>query len=363
MIPSKSSLIEYLWRELRLGRTAVRYLLEQNSPWENLFSLACKNPDAILRVLPEKFLTHRPKIPKRLGETPPPFPFLTQADVEFPLSLRELEDPPLVIYYSGNIHLIRSQQPKIAVVGTRQASEYALEITSHLVSQMLPYQATILSGLALGVDGAAHREALAQGLSSWAVMGTPLDRAYPRHHQDLFYRLKKEGLILSELYPGAPQGKFRFPERNRILAALCQALVVVEAPESSGALITAMESLNLGREVFVVPGPLLPEFNGGGHRLIQEGARLLRSAHEIFQVLKIPMVPEGGLQTEANQVDEKMGGLKLKIMHILSSGPRHIDKIIHISQKPAPQVSAALTELTLMGRVRECRGKVFKKII
>jgi DNA processing protein len=360
MVPSKSSLIEYLWRELRLGRMAIRLLLEQNSQWEHLFSLACGNPEAILKGLPKKFLIHSPKFPKALGENPPPFPFLTQADIDFPLPLRESEDPPWVLYYSGDVKLIRSGQPKIAVVGTRRASEYALEITSNLVSQMVPYQAAILSGLALGVDGAAHRQALAQGLSSWAVMGTPLDRAYPRHHQDLFDRLQSEGLILSELFPGAPQGKFRFPERNRILAALCHALVVVEAPESSGALITASEALNLGREVFVVPGPLHPEFNAGGHRLIQEGARLLRDGKEIFEVLRVALpsphtpLPEGEGQVE--------GALQKKILNILSSGPRHIDKIIHISQKPAPQVSAALTELTLMGQVRERWGKVYKKI-
>ncbi|MDX1387093.1 MAG: DNA-processing protein DprA, partial [bacterium] len=171
----------------------------------------------------------------------------------------------------------------------------------------------------------------------------------------------KDGLVLSELYPDAPGGKFRFPERNRILAALCQGLVVIEAPEPSGALITAGEALKLGREVFVVPGPLNPEFNGGGHRLIQEGAHLLREGREIFEVLKISMpappapLPQGGEAKGEREIHQK-------ILHILSRGPRHIDKIIHISQKPAPQVSAALIELTLSGRVRERRGKVFKKV-
>lgn len=358
----KSPLIEYLWRRLRLNRRAVRFLLEQGPPWPQLWREARREPLQLYRHLPEAWR----KVPKGSlpvfgSSDPAPDPYLTWADREYPEGLRELADPPVVIYGAPKMPPFDLNRPRIAVVGTRRASDYAKDITVELVSQLRPFGAWVLSGMAWGIDGRAHRQALQSGLSTLGILGTPLLRPPVRSQVDLFLKLKRQGHLITELYPGAAVGSFRFPERNRIIAALAHAVVVVEAPAKSGALITAELALDLGREVFVVPGPLRPHGNEGGHRLIQDGARLLTHAREIFSVLGWEPIPAAKTTVSSPSREAPQGDALLgQILNLLARGPLHIDKIIHISQKPAPQVLAAMIRLTLEEWVQELSGGVYK---
>jgi DNA processing protein len=296
-------------------------------------------------------------------------------DSEYSAMLHDLYDPPWVLYARGDVSLLNYPGPRIAVVGTRRASHYARRITAQLVAGCKPYRPLILSGMAWGIDGVAHQSALDAGMATLAVLGAPLDAGYSPSRQKLFHHIEGSGLLLTELYPGATMASWRFPERNRLLAALAQAIVVVEAPIPSGALLTAQEGLELGREIFVVPGGLIPHCNAGGHRLIQEGAHLLTHPREIFQVLgyeaaePLPGQIAEGLCGRKNsevtpgpgrEMEKLVDDLDGQILKILQGGPLHVDKIIAISQRPAPAVLARLIEMSLGGSLSEAPGAYFE---
>jgi DNA processing protein len=202
-------------------------------------------------------------------------------------------------------------------------------------------------------------------MASLGVLGVPLHQSYSLSRQKLFERMGESGLLVTELYPNATMGPWRFPERNRLLAALAEAIVVVEAPIPSGALITAQEGLELGREIFVVPGPLQPHFNAGGHRLIQDGAHLLTHPREIGDVLGYALPGQVTSSSSAEKIstaphrsdrgEEELNSSPLdnQILQALQAGPLHVDKIVAFSQKPAPAVLARLIELCLSGNLVE----------
>lgn len=316
--------------------------------------------------LPEKFASRARRALKAFRKDSdggsPPFSFLSYLEDEFPQTLEQLFDPPCILYHQGLLSLLAHNGPKLAVVGTRRASWYALEICEKLVEDTAPFQPLILSGMAQGVDGVAHRTALKSGIPTVGVLGTSLDKVFPWEHRGLQREMGKKALLLTEVYPGAPMGPWRFPERNRILAALADAVLVVEAPLKSGALVTAKLALELGREIFVVPGPLNLRRNDGGHRLIQEGAHLLNQVEELFEILGYSFSTKEG---RAGSQDSKGRRIVFSeeeraILSILEEGPQHVDKIILISHLPAPVVSSILTMLCLQGRIVEGPGGVFK---
>lgn len=361
---NKSPFIEYLWRELRLSRRFIRYLLEKGPPWQELFRLCQVQPRKILSYLPQPHPRQIPSQPLRLCQSHPPGPFCTYWDAEYPTELRELADPPLVLYFNRPPPEAGLETaPRLAIVGTRRASEYAKELTQDLMEQMQAWRPWIFSGLAWGIDAVAHRQALQLGFPTVGILGTPLTDPPGLSRLELFHQMKEQAYLITELYPGGKQGAFRFPERNRLIAALAQAVLVIEAPGKSGALITAQHALDLGREVFVVPGPLKPNANAGGHALIQEGARLLTHAKEIFSVLGVPPLNERQTQNPCAPSRERtLDEVEESVLGLLSSGAQHIDKIIHISQKPAPQVLSALTRLALAERVLELAGGLYRKL-
>jgi len=195
---------------------------------------------------------------------------LTYIDNEYPDRLRELPDPPLVLFGRGSPLLLKA--PAIGVVGARKASQYGLRTARRFAGHLAGQGVAVVSGLALGIDGAAHRGALEARGPTIAVLGSGLDRIYPAAHRSLAGEIARHGLILSEYPPHTPPDRHRFPERNRIVAALSERLLVVEAGERSGSLITAGFSLDLGRDVFCVPGDLDRPGSRGTNRLIADGA-------------------------------------------------------------------------------------------
>ena len=210
---------------------------------------------------------------------------LFRKDKNYPSRLNELFDPPDPLYIRGNPHLLK--MPMIAIIGSRQASAYGLRNAALFASQLAQSGVLIISGLARGIDGAAHRAALKVPDLRFtaAVCGTGLDIVYPKEHLELATKISQQGLLISELDLGMGPKPFHFPRRNRIIAALSLGVVVIEAAENSGSLITARIAADLGREVFALPGPTHNPLYAGCHQLIQEGAKLVCKPAEVLEEL------------------------------------------------------------------------------
>ncbi len=201
----------------------------------------------------------------------------------WPTLWRQMPDPPGEIHASGNTSCLAA--PAVAIVGTRRATVRGTSFARALAAALANHGYTIVSGLALGVDAAAHHGALDVEGHSVAVMGTGLDITYPRAHAGLRRELEEKGCCLTEFPPGTPPRRFHFPLRNRLMAGLVRAVVVVEAPRRSGALVTAYAALDYNREVFAVPGPVDLQSSRGCHHLLREGAHLVESADDVLRVL------------------------------------------------------------------------------
>lgn len=204
--------------------------------------------------------------------------------------LGEIHSPPTSLFYRGDLTCL-AQAPCVAIVGTRRASPYGLHMAWKLAAELAVQGVTVVSGLALGIDGAAHRGALHAGGKTVAVLGSDVQNIYPREHAGLATRIvQASGAVLSEYSVGTRINAWHFPQRNRLVAGLCVGVVVVEAPVKSGALITAELALQQNRDVFAVPGPAHAESFGGNHLLIQQGAKLITSAADVLNEVSQTMV-------------------------------------------------------------------------
>ncbi len=210
---------------------------------------------------------------------------LFRKDKNYPPRLNDLFDPPNPLYISGNLALLK--MPMIAIIGSRQASAHGLRNATIFANQLAQAGALIISGLARGIDGAAHRATLSGSDAhlTAAVCGTGLDVVYPNEHLGLAAKIGQQGLLISELGLGTGPKPFYFPRRNRIIAALALGVVVIEAAENSGSLITARIAADLGREVFALPGPAHDPLYAGCHQLIQQGAKLVCRPKEVLEEL------------------------------------------------------------------------------
>jgi DNA processing protein len=208
---------------------------------------------------------------------------LTLADAEYPLRLKEIADPPLALHFRGDPAILAL--PSIALVGSRRASPYAINVARQLAKALAPSGLAIVSGLARGVDAASHEAALDAGGKTVAVLGTGIDVVYPRSNAKLYRRIEANGLLLTELAPASPPLSMHFPVRNRIISGLSLGTVVIEATSRSGSLITARTAAEQGREVYAVPGSIFSTGTEGTHRLIQYGAKLVHDAQDIVDEL------------------------------------------------------------------------------
>ena len=204
----------------------------------------------------------------------------------YPVRLNDLHDPPPCIYVSGDLSLLN--KPMIAIVGSRHASTQGLKNSHFFAKSLSRAGILVISGLARGVDGAAHQGSLDSGSKTLAVCGTGLDLTYPKEHSYLAKVIAQQGLMVSELAPGIGPKAHHFPKRNRIIAALALGVLVIEATENSGSLITARMAAELGREVFALPGPIDNPLYSGCHRLIQQGAKLIRNPKDVLEELIFP---------------------------------------------------------------------------
>ncbi len=276
------------------------------------------------------------------------FPVVSRGRRGYPPLLAELHDPPQCLYLRGGPPDLLALT-SVAIVGARSCSSYGSQVARELARELASAGVVVVSGLARGIDGEAHRGALAAGGLTVAVLGCGIDRDYPRAHADLARRVSESGLVVSEYEPGVEPSPWRFPARNRIVAGLAKATVVVEARRRSGALITADFALELGRDVFAVPGEITSGLSEGTNDLIRQGATPLLAAADVFEALGIepePPLPPPTLSTEADVV-----------WSVLESGALTLDEISRATGVGAAEVAVALTELELAVLVAQADGR------
>ncbi|HSO27174.1 MAG TPA: DNA-processing protein DprA [Anaerolineales bacterium] len=275
---------------------------------------------------------------------------LTWEDEAYPRRLAEIDNPPPVLYLRGE--LLPEDAWAAAIVGTRRMTAYGRQVTEELAGRLAAAGATVVSGLARGVDGVAHRAALDAGGRTLAVLGSGVDRIYPPEHRRLADELIQNGALISEYPPGAAPEAANFPPRNRIVAGLSKAVVVVEAGERSGALITATFAAEQGHEVFATPGGIYAPQSRGTNRLIQQGARPLLDPQDLLDELGLDEVPAYRAARQALPGD----AIQAQLYELLGKEPLHVDELRARAGLPIDQVSAALTMMELKGLVRPVGG-------
>lgn len=273
---------------------------------------------------------------------------------DYPSRLAQIDDAPPVIFRLGRP--IERGERMVALVGTRHATENGRRFTHQLAGDLTQAGLTVISGMAEGIDSAAHRGALDRGGRTVAVWGTPLDQVYPASNRELAERIKAQGAIYSEYLPGVEGSPSNFPERNRIISGMAEAVVVVEAGRKSGALITAQCALDQGRDVFAVPGSPLAENFVGTNELIKMGARLLTSADDILNEL-----PQLRGEMSARRINRlaDLTEMERKLVDLLAPGPQQIDVLCRLTGLAVNAIMEYLLALELKGVVQELPGKRF----
>ncbi len=282
-------------------------------------------------------------------------------DTFFPTNLLNIYDPPPVIYAAGELDN-RDAAAALAVVGARNASSYGLEIAGNFCYRLAKTGVTIVSGLARGIDTAAHRGALAAGGRTIAVMGCGIDITYPAENAGLRRKIEKSGAVIAEFPLGTPPDRVNFPKRNRLISGLSQAVLVVEASEKSGSLITARYALEQGREVYAIPGQINSQKSRGVNSLIKEGAKLVDKPEDILTDLN----PSGKIpspRVNSLHFTTPLNAKENKVFSCLGSKPVCIDQLIDKSLMSVSDISAVLLQLELMGVVKRHPGNFFTKTI
>jgi DNA processing protein len=276
----------------------------------------------------------------------------------YPPSLSAIVDPPPVLWVRGNLAAL--ERPAVAIVGSRVGSAYALGVAEQLASGLAGGGAAVVSGLARGVDSAAHRGTVAAGGATIAVLGCGADVIYPSEHGPLALEIMREGLLVSELAPGTPPLQQFFPRRNRIISGLSRAVVVIEANEKSGSLITARCALEQGRDVLAVPGNVLNGRNRGGHALIRDGAKIVETADDIFEELGMPA--SSAARRAADEPGRAGSSSNDPVLASLAPGePCDLDGLAERTGLAASRLLPRLLDLELRGLVRRVGGGRFAR--
>jgi DNA processing protein len=268
---------------------------------------------------------------------------------DLPELLRQIHDPPRRLFLRGSASADVLEQAAVAIVGARACSPYGSQVARMLGRELAAAGLIVVSGLARGVDGEAHRGALEAGGITVAVLGCGIDRDYPAVHAELARRICERGLVVSEYEPGVEPAPWRFPARNRIIAGLSAATVIVEARERSGALITADFALEDGREVFAVPGEITSALATGTNRLLGQGATPLTSADDVLEVF--------GLAASQRPAAPPIGPTAASVVERLTEGAASADELARATGLEPGPLAAALAELELAGLATEADGR------
>ncbi len=283
---------------------------------------------------------------------------LTGNSPAYPEALKHIYDPPPYLFVRGG--LTEGDGVAVAIVGSRRASAYGRRVAEELAAGLAEAGVSVVSGMARGIDGSAHRGALGAGGRTIGVLGCGLDVVYPPEHRQLYARVAAGGALITEYPPGTPPERYHFPERNRVISGLCRGVVVVEAGEDSGALLTVDFALDQGREVFAVPGSVYSRDSRGPHRLLRQGARLCESAADILEELAIvPRRPAGGTwSAPPSPPGEGFSEEERKVLAVLQ--PRDaltVDDVAAQVGLDAGSVAAVLLLLEVKGVARLLQGQ------
>lgn len=351
-----------------LGNTAARRLLAAFGLPANVFSQSLEALEQVVSSAQAKALhAEPPQLQAQLDATHEWLQaaearsrrrILTLADPAYPSSLLNTEDPPLMLYLMGEVDA--AWPSAIAVVGSRNPTPQGLANARQFARSFAQAGLTVVSGLALGVDAAAHEGALeaASGqLATIAVVGTGLDRVYPRQHFELAHRIAQSGLLVSEYPLGTPPLAPNFPRRNRIISALSQGTVVVEAALKSGSLITAHQAAEQGKEVFAIPGSIHSPQSRGCHALLKQGAKLVETAQDVLEELSLAH-PRPSATSALEKTAEPEDG----ILAALGFDPVSLDALIARTGVAAAHLQAKLLELELQGDLARLPGGLFQRV-
>ncbi len=275
---------------------------------------------------------------------------LTWNDSVYPRRLKEIDQPPPVLFIRGSINV--EDDWAVSVVGTRRVTPYGRQVASEIARFLAQNGITVVSGLARGVDAIAHQTTIQAGGRTLAILGSGVDVIYPPEHRKLAEDITKQGAVISDYPMGTQPESSNFPPRNRIIAGLSLATIVVEAGEKSGALITAEFAVEQGRDVFAVPGSILTPQSEGTNRLIEQGARPLLRMTEILESLKLEQIPEKQKSRKSIATNPEEN----QLLGCLNQDPKHIDEICALSGLPIQAVSATLTMMELKGLVTQVGG-------
>ena len=362
-----------------LGPRTARSLLAAFGLPDAVFSAGLP---ALLRVVPEPLARELAKAPgtdihaavdatEHWLAASTDHALLTLADPEYPQALLTTADPPAVLFAVGRLELLN--RPAVAIVGSRNATQQGAATAEAFARRLAAAGLHIVSGLALGIDAAAHRGALqaaAQGAAGGtiAVVGTGVDVVYPASNRELTERLRREALVLSEFPLGTPPLEHNFPRRNRIIAGLARGVLVIEAALRSGSLITARLAGEQGREVFAVPGSIHSTLSKGCHRLIKDGAKLVESAQDILEELRLdeppPAVPAAKPADAGAGAAEPAGATpeQARLLAALGHDPVDLDTLVQRTGQAAGALSAQLLELELAQHVERLPGNRYQRL-
>lgn len=357
-----------------VGPETARKLLTAFGPPQVLWAQAPSAWQAVVGSRIAQAMAHPPEGLSALIETswawlqsaPNQRAIVALGDQDYPAPLLEMADPPCLLYATGRIAQLRHLQATraLAIVGSRNPTPQGRLNAQAFAKNLAQSGLTIVSGLALGVDGAAHEGALEGGaaspLATIAVVGTGLDRVYPKQHLPLAHRIAEQGLILSEYPLGTPPLNANFPRRNRLIAGLSQGTLVVEAALESGSLITARLALEQGREVFAIPGSIHSPQSKGCHALIRQGAKLVESAHDVLEELRLPepffaptpLTPQDGAAPH-----------KDSLLSHLGHDPVSLDALQARCGLDTATLQARLLELELDGSIERLPGGLFQQLV
>ncbi len=285
---------------------------------------------------------------------------VTPVDAEYPPGLRGMADPPLALYVRGTLEA--RDRHAVALVGTRRPSAYGREVTVRLAGGLVQAGYTVVSGLAQGVDAVAHEQALAAGGRTIGVLGGGMDRLYPACHEELARRMARQGAVVTEFPPGRQPDRTTFPMRNRIVSGLSRGVVVVEAGEKSGALITARMAGEQGRTVFAVPGRIDSAMAQGCHALLRDGAVLVRGVEDILEELGNLWRPAAAPAAAARAALPQLAPDEQEVLDLLQGGERGVDDLIRESGRAPAQVNALLMGLEIRRLVRVMPGRRVERI-
>ncbi|MDO4587596.1 MAG: DNA-processing protein DprA [Planctomycetia bacterium] len=284
-------------------------------------------------------------------------------DSRYPTNLKEIDNPPTVLYVKGSLEPIDSLA--ISIVGTRNCSYYGKKVTKMLASGLSIAGFTIVSGMAIGIDGAAHEAALEANGRTIAVLGSGLLNIFPQEHKSLSEKIIANGALISEFPPTFPALSGNFPRRNRIVSGLSLGVIVAESPKRSGSLITARMAMEQNREVFAVPGPVDHENSRGCHQLIRDGATLVESVDDVFDVLgpltKPVQLPDQNLKIR-NPTELLLNERELLILNHIQTTPTPIDQIIEETNLLPHQVLGTISLLEFRKVVKRCEANTVRRI-